>query len=175
MNQQSKLWPDSGPCAIEVEGEAVFSRDRKARHLLSRTWDRTRPMIGFCLLNPSKAGATENDTTLTRCMGFARSMAMGGLWLVNLSDYVATDFKECLAAGFPESQQNRPYIARAIAQSYGGQIVCGWGNGGVNLERGAEVRKFIEDSGGTPLYFRLTKLGQPEHPLYLPAYLRPKI
>lgn len=164
-----------GALTIPVDASAVFSEDRQYRYLLTREWDDSRPLCAFCLLNPSVADATLDDPTTIRCFGFARALGCGSLWIVNISDYCATDFRKCLDADFPESPENRNYIEMAVKRAVDHRIICGWGNGGVNRGRGDEIKRFIQEKGGTTMCLRLTELGQPAHPLYLPGYLKPKV
>jgi len=44
-----------------MTGGAAFSRDRRYRYRLWRRWDRSRPAIAFCMLNPSTADARRDD------------------------------------------------------------------------------------------------------------------
>jgi hypothetical protein len=52
---------------------AVFSDDREYRYRLWRTWDVDKPTAAFVMLNPSTADETENDPTIRRCIGFAKT------------------------------------------------------------------------------------------------------
>jgi len=45
---------------------AIFSDDGRFRYRLWRVWDRAKPQALFTMLNPSKAGAIENDPTVER-------------------------------------------------------------------------------------------------------------
>ena len=55
------------------------------------------------------------------------------------------------------------------AHKEAGITVLAWGNGGKYLGRGNVVIKMLP--GAT--YLRITKLGEPQHLLYLPSKLRP--
>ena len=45
-------------------------------------------------------------------------------------------------------------------------VVCGWGAHGVLNNQGVEALKWIREEGKTPMALKLTKNGQPWHPLY---------
>ena len=72
---------------------AVFSPCERYRYKLWRVWDPARPLgcVMFLMLNPSTATDTEDDPTIRRCIGYARSWGYGGLYVGNLFAYRATD------------------------------------------------------------------------------------
>jgi hypothetical protein len=53
-------------------------------------------MICFIGLNPSTADAEVNDPTIRRCIGFAHDWGFGGLLMLNLFAFRATDPKRVL-------------------------------------------------------------------------------
>ena len=67
------------------------------RYALWRHWDSDwngqgdSNSVMFIGLNPSTADATEDDPTLRRCIGFAKSWGFGGLYMLNVFAYRATD------------------------------------------------------------------------------------
>ncbi len=63
---------------------ATFDRDQKYRYRLSRVWDQSLPRIVWCMLNPSIAGASLSDRTLTRTISFTMSWGGGAVEIVNL-------------------------------------------------------------------------------------------
>jgi hypothetical protein len=79
----------------EMLREAEISEDGKYRYALMRMWD-DKPLMMFCMLNPSTADATKDDPTIRRCIGFAKDRGYGGIYVVNLMAYRATDPAECL-------------------------------------------------------------------------------
>lgn len=62
------------------------------------------------------------------------------------------------------------YWLREIADSCS-LVVAAWGKDGNHMGRGAQVRDMINNLH----YLRLTKEGQPWHPLYLPGDLTPQL
>ena len=67
-----------------MKKDAILSDCKKYRYSLSRTWDESKPLIGFIGLNPSTADDVIDDPTITRCINFAKSWGGGGLYMGNL-------------------------------------------------------------------------------------------
>jgi hypothetical protein len=88
------------------------------RYLLTRIWDKATPPVCFIMLNPSTADHHRDDPTIKRCMGFARRWGHGGIQVVNLFAYRATDPKELYMLGYSEAVGpfNQRYIAEALPQ-----------------------------------------------------------
>ena len=70
---------------------AVIDKTEKYRYSLLREWDDTRHKCLFIMLNPSTADASRDDPTIRRCIAFAKREGCGGLHVVNLFAYRATD------------------------------------------------------------------------------------
>jgi hypothetical protein len=123
----------------------------------------------FIMLNPSTADATNPDPTMTRCMNFAKLWGFGGLAIGNLFALRSPSPKDLARATDPVGPLNNASLLRLVGEST--LVVAAWGNHGVYIERDAAVRALLD---GVPLhYLRLTKAGQPEHPLYMPAGVAP--
>lgn len=158
-------WDNQG--VMEIESDAVVSEDGLYRYRLSRRWG-AGDQVTFVLLNPSTADATQDDRTLRRCIGFARRWGYAGLNVVNLYAYRATDPKALWQAPDPVGPANDQYLQAAGAS--GDLLVAGWG-GHAKTQRVDEVMKI---PGFDRIhYLRLTKSGQPRHPLYLSGDLTP--
>lgn len=147
---------------------ANFSRCRRFRYTLWRRWDDDGPMVMIIGLNPSTADAHRNDPTIRRCIRFARDWGAGGLIVTNLFAYRATYPTELKAAPDPVGPRNDLWIRYMAAQA--GIIVAAWGNHGSWLGRSEQLCPML---AGRLYCLRLTKAGQPAHPLYLPADLKP--
>ena len=146
-----------------MTGGAAFSRDRRYRYRLWRRWDRSRPAIAFCMLNPSTADARRDDPTIRRCIGFARAWGYGGLEVVNIFAMRATDPRALRSARDPVGPRNDAFMLRAAARS---PVVIAWGVHGALRDRGNEALRLL---GSTSLLLALgrTRSGAPRHPLYL--------
>lgn len=149
---------------------AVFSEDGRYRYSLKRRWSE-RPLMVWCMLNPSTADANQDDPTIRRCIGFALRGGYGGIHVVNLMAYRATDPAECLQQFDPCGPENDDYLERAARGT--GQVVCAWGTKAPEkiVKRG--VSHLAGDVAGADLIcLGTTKNGSPRHPLYV-ARLQP--
>ncbi len=146
---------------------AHFSRCRRYRFALWRVWDASAPYAMIIGLNPSTADETANDPTITRCINFARSWGYGGVCVVNLFAYKATYPRDLKAAADPVGRSNDAWL-RKLAKG-AGVVVAAWGNDGAYLGRSHRVRAMIPDMH----CLRMNRSGEPAHPLYLKADLRP--
>lgn len=160
---------------MTVDKTAIISEDGTYRYLLTRYWDYLLPPVVWVMLNPSTADAEVDDRTIGRCTEFARAWGYGGIVVVNLYAYRATAPKDMLAAADPVGPENDWHLAHAFESALliGGIVVCGWGNN-AKADRAAEVHA-LAVTQHTQLYaLRVTKTGQPQHPLYLPGDLTPE-
>jgi hypothetical protein len=161
---QLALFAEASPGTAELSDDMVY------RYSLGRRWS-DGGRVNFVMLNPSKADAVNPDPTMTRCVGFARSWGYGGLELTNLYAFRATEPKDMLAAVDPVGPLNDEFIVRAARSA--DLVVCGWG-ANADPKRAAFVLGLIRGvAGKVPHALRMTKGGQPTHPLFLPATLRP--
>ena len=152
--------------ATSFVGDAVFDKSGRYRYSLSRLWSRERSKAAFIMLNPSKADASFNDPTISRCMTLADKMGCGSLEVVNLFAYRTAYPKELRACRRPVGKLNDQYINAAVESA--SLVVVAWGNWGALHERDQEVLQLI--SANSHLYcFGITKKGHPRHPLFLPS------
>lgn len=153
-----------------VERSANFSRDRRFRWLLTILWDKSKPMLNVCMLNPSTADEHQDDPTVERACGHARRLGMGGLLVTNAYAFKATNPKDLLArlrsGEEVVGKENDRYIVRAAQAA--SLVVCGWGSH-IEVLRAEHVLRLIRTNAKrTPHALIFTKGGQPGHPLYLP-------
>jgi len=150
---------------------AVFSRCRRWRYLLWRRWDAARPIANFLMLNPSTADEYRLDPSCTRARLYAERWGYGALIVTNLFGWRATDPHEMKAAREPVGRANDAAILRAAHEA--AIVVCAWGNHGAHRERSAHVLQMLSARGVKLHALRVTGSGEPAHPLYLPATLKP--
>lgn len=164
--------------APEIDKGAVLSDCQRYRYVLWRRWDKSRPRLVWIMLNPSTADAEADDATIRVCMGRARRMGYGGIRVINLFGWRATDPKELTAAEDPVGEANR-YL-----ESHHGTgedlNIAAWGDGGLlrgrHRERYREALSILCIEYATPLYcLGLTKAGQPKHPLRIAYDIAPHV
>lgn len=151
---------------------AIIDNTGKYRYLLSRTWDEDLPPAVFIMLNPSTADAEADDPTIKRCINFAKAWDCGGIKVVNVFAYRATNPKELFKAQNPIGIENERHIRESIINP--GLIVLAWGSSCTKLKSGYEkVKEILKDSKTCCL--GITKDGFPKHPLYLSNTTMPKV
>lgn len=160
--------------STEETRSAVISACGLYRYRLRRSWG-DGPPCNFIMLNPSTADALEDDPTIRRCLGFARSWGCGALDVTNLFAWRSTDPGGLRLVSDPVGPENNDHlvqVARRVRDD-GGLIVCAWGAGGPYRGRDREVLAMLHERGMQPCSLKVTKHGHPQHPLYLKADCRP--
>jgi hypothetical protein len=150
-----------------LKTDAKLSVCRKYRFALWRTWDEEKPYAMIIGLNPSTADETENDPTITRCINFSKSWGYGGVCMVNLFAYRATNPSDMMASKDPVGADNDAWLSDLAKNA--GIIVAAWGNGGNYLGRSATIKNMLPNLH----CIKMNKSGEPSHPLYLKSELKP--
>lgn len=152
---------------------ASFSEDRKRRFDLIRDWrdeigapDRT---LLFGMLNPSKAGAEEDDPTVRKTVGFGRRWGFGRVVLVNLTPIVSTDPSR-LPPWNGIDMQNRATIQEWMGIT--DLVIAAWGSQPSAICRTIAMPELVylfRQIAPVPLYcIGTTKRGDPLHPSRAP-------
>lgn len=154
---------------------AVISDCGTYRYLLERGGDGQR--VTFVMLNPSTADAEQDDPTIRRCLGYAKAWGYGRLAVVNLYAYRATKpadlWDACDWGGIDIiGPKNDTYIEDVCSES--SMVVCAWGNHGAGRGRAGSVMRRLRDIGVKPHALKISKIGEPCHPLYLRSDLKPE-
>ena len=151
-----------------MDRAATFDETGTYRYRLDRRW-RSEPdkLVTFVMLNPSTADAFQEDPTIRRCIGFAKSLSFPAMSVVNLFAIRATDPKTIRLTEDPVGPENDFYIREACRASM--MVICAWGAyphlKGTDRAVWADIRECCSN-----IYsFGLTKKGAPKHPLYLRA------
>lgn len=169
MADHPGLFQYGAATAISDRG-AVLSDDGVYRYRLWRVWDPDRLPTAFVMLNPSTADARVDDPTIRRCTGFARAWGAGGIVVVNLYAYRATDPRELAAAegrGVDVvGPENDAHVRAAFAAV--DQVVFAWGAATLGPGVARRVREALPP-GLEVSCLGVTKQGHPRHPLYLAA------
>lgn len=169
-----------------------FSPCRKWRYTLWREWDLAQGLpyghfgdsgweplplhtksefVQFVGLNPSTADETQDDPTVRRCIGYAKSWGYGAMCMTNLFAWRETDPFKMMQVASPVGPDNDKWIGEVAREA--GLVIAAWGTKGrfrgLCDERQKEVLALIRNVH----CLRITKDGFPEHPLYLPKALTP--
>lgn len=154
---------------------ACFSSDRRHRWWLTREWGKG-PWCAVIGLNPSTADENQNDPTIRRCITFAQSWEHGGLLMLNLYAYRATDPRDLWAArkhGLDIIGDRNYYTdllhCATVEFPQVSRIVAAWGNAGG--ERGINLGIMAKDAKIKLDCLMKSAKGVPLHPLYLPSGL----
>jgi hypothetical protein len=160
-------------CPSDIAGSASISTCGRFRYHLSRYWSDDARLV-FVMLNPSMANAQEDDNTIRRCIDFGRTLGFGGIEVVNLFAYRATDPRQLRDDGYLIGPETDSWIegATRAAVERGADVCIAWGNLAHRLARRGEVMAIIKRSGGEPKCLGRTALGEPRHPLFVPAARR---
>ncbi len=151
---------------------AEFSDDRKYRYALWRTWAEGKGVVAFVGLNPSTADEVDNDPTIRRCINYAKTWRFGGIVMLNLFAFRATDPGELKWAGDPFGPMNDYWLEHYY--DIADLTVCAWGNDGSFRGRDqAFLRMLYKAEIWEVNVLKITGSGQPGHPLYLPKDLKP--
>lgn len=146
-----------------MEKGAQFSFCRTYRYALWRTWTQGDGHVTFIGLNPSIADENKDDPTIRRCIGFAKDWGFGGINMLNIFAFRATNPKELMKAKEPIGEKNNHYLSM-YCDPIGLNVAC-WGTWGAYMNRGREVLYLLGIDCLS--YFGLTKNIQPKHPLFL--------
>jgi hypothetical protein len=150
-----------------MKTDAILSTCRKYRYALWRIWDESKPAVMFIGLNPSTADEVEDDSTVGRCIDFAKSWGYGGISIANLFAYRTKDPSLMFSAQDPIGPENDFWLKNLAKDA--AIIIAAWGNDGARLGRSKQVSEILPS-----LYcLKLNKTGEPHHPLYLPKTVQP--
>jgi hypothetical protein len=85
------------------------------------------------MVNPSTAGAQDDDHTIRKCIGFAKRWGFGALDVVNLFAWRDTDVTALLRTRDPIGPDNDDAIGAAIGDAH--RVVWAWGKHNVRVQQ----------------------------------------
>ena len=165
-----------------VERSAEVSDCGRYRWWLRRSWSifdsqgqhvQGKGVCCFVMLNPSTADDKQDDPTIRRCIGFARSWGYNALSVRNLFPWRATDPRElrkgdAVTGGLCGDNE-------LLSACTADLVVAAWGAGvpyGRDLQALAMFEQYFP---GVSIYcLGKTKAGKPRHPLYVKAETQPQ-
>lgn len=155
---------------------AIFSPCRQWRYTLWRTLTEScfvdEKFVQFIGLNPSTADEVKNDPTVRRCMNYSRAWGFDKFCMTNIFAWRDTDPLEMKNAAEPIGEENDKHILEVASKA--SLIICAWGNHGDFLYRGNAVREMLIAANLKLHALKINQAtGQPAHPLYLRADIKP--
>ncbi|HEY9754790.1 MAG TPA: DUF1643 domain-containing protein [Oculatellaceae cyanobacterium] len=148
-----------------MQMSAHFDRTGRYRFSLHRRWSDELQAATMVMLNPSTADHLRNDPTINRCIQLSRAWGFGSLNIVNLFAYRTNSPAHLRSIQRPVGKENDTHIMKQCLKA--GKVIIAWGNHGSFRGRDKEVLNLL--STFDLWCIGQTKLGQPKHPLYVPA------
>jgi len=133
------------------------------------------PPDAYGMMNPSTATHEALDPTVRRVIGYCDRDYAGGLIVVNRSPWRATDqddLERDHLGGADVLRVEANAAAWAVAASLARRLILAWGTprgSWPEKVRAHDAALLAPFSGRTFTIGRLSKQGQPRHPLYLPG------
>jgi hypothetical protein len=184
---KSELRDGEGRCSLNLSptqyhgspSGAIFSTCEKYRYVLWRRWG-DAPPLAFIGLNPSTADASQDDPTIRRCIGFAKRFQAGGLVMLNLFAFRATDPSALVLFANPDhpeagvgpnhDEMIRPWMGLC------NKAIAAWGASVPHRSaRPTVLSAMAVDTIGGLWCLGQTKDGSPRHPLYLKKDATPSV
>lgn len=153
---------------------AEFSPCGNYRYRLWRVWDDKKPLVAFCMLNPSIADDKKNDPTVERCQRRAEKMGYGGLVVVNIFAYISTDPDALKRPGLDiVGLWNNVRLVETAKEC--DMMICGWGKHGSLNNRADRVMEILKTWVPKKKIraLKINKDGSPAHPLYIGYDVKP--
>ena len=144
-----------------------FSKCKRYRYSLGRSWSEGSGKAVFIGLNPSTADQRTDDPTIKRCVSFAHAWGCSSMEKVNLVAFCATKSEDLKRHAKPICRNNDRWIAMAISKA-NLSIAC-WRNHGEFLQRSDKIHHRYP----TLLCLGINPSGAPKHPLYIKAMQTP--
>lgn len=139
------------------------------RYELRRIWDKSKPSLVVCMLNPSTADAERDDPTILTLIHFGKLWGFGGLWVVNLFALRTSSPAEMMSTNplHALGRQNGAFQLDAMqyAKEHGKMLLAAWGNHGTHFRQDEIFTDECLKRGVDLVCLGTTNSGQPKHPL----------
>ena len=133
---------------LPIDGGAVFGGpDARYRYRLWRRWDGDKPLLGFVLCNPSRAGGLvdgklQSDPTVDRLIDIADMDGAGGFLLVNLLAHVEPKSGRLRGENL-DGPENQEHLDAIVESGY--KVVVGWGASKLLRDRSRRLLDALHD------------------------------
>lgn len=154
---------------MQAKGAAISSCGQYRMHLIRGADNTPRKMIGWVLNNPSTADHETDDATIKKIWRFTTSWGFYALAVVNTNPFRSTDPNHRHEPSPSVMNLNDDWLRHV--QQRCEFIVCGWGDKA--MPHFAKRAALVLHEAGPLKALRITKAGNPQHPLYLPESLKP--
>lgn len=159
----------------DVISHAIYGGPGKCyRYALTRTWAPALPTVMWLMMNPSVATEDGDDRTVAKCQRYARAWGYGAIFVGNTFAYRCTDQTRLMEVADPVGPENDHYLRDMAHRA--DLVVAAYGcpRHQALRARGTDVVRMLQNAGIVVNALRLSsRARRPEHPLYLPADLRP--
>ena len=118
------------------------------------------------MLNPSTADEAVDDPTIARCLRRAGKLGFSRLIVTNLFAFRSTNPANLFQAEDPVGPDNDRWLMEVAKGS--DMVICGWGNHGTYMKRSESVASRLRRAGVKLHALKITAVGEPTHPLYVP-------
>lgn len=152
---------------------AILSDCQRYRYMLQRY---IKPplapyrWVAWVLCNPSTADHKHDDATVRRAWAFTQSWGYNGMMFVNTNPHRSTNPDAQRIPNASVLAYNDSYLMDTMTSC--ALTVCGWGDGA--LPELVKRTALVLHACGPLHSLRVTKAGNPAHPLYLPSNLQPQ-
>lgn len=147
-----------------MKKEANLSPDRLYRYWLLRVWDDSLPLLCVIGVNPSKADEKDDDPTIRKTIGFGKKLKYGGVLMLNVGAFRATDPREWKTAADPFGPKNSiPHLKKYIARFNPVCIVAAWGKNCKSQLHPFRAAEIVNEIPNLMCWGRNTD-GTPRHP-----------
>jgi hypothetical protein len=151
-----------------MKTDALLSDDRMFRYWLLRQWNAALRLMAVIGCNPSKADETVDDPTIRKVIGFAERLNFGGVLMLNVGAFRATDPKEWKAARDPFGPSNTiDHLQMFLVKWEPSLVVAAWGKPCMASQRGIHRAEAIKQNILGMKCWGRNGDGSPRHPLML--------
>lgn len=148
--------------------DAYLSDDRMFRYWLLRIWNGALPLFAVIGTNPSTADEKKDDPTIRKTIGFGARLGYGGVLMLNVGAFRATDPKQWKAAADPFGLGNSVECLQAYLIKFSPRVVvAAWGKPCTASPRGVRRADLIKANIVGMQCWGKNGDGSPRHPLML--------